>query len=985
MSTQLSVEPSQNLAPSLSTLTDHLIEQVESENTQSLKPRTIAKAEESLALIPSSSLANRTDVSINNGLDIVFNKNVQIGSGVIELHKADDNSLVESFKNGVGSAGGHLFISGDTLMIKPAAELTPNTRYDLTFALQSIQDLDGNPYTEYRETKPLQFSTTSTAPSTKLTPFIDQQTIPFDQSSLRLYFDQNIKLGSGQIELHKSSDQSLVESISIDAIRFPENIFAPGGLLTLDFKQPLTPNTRYYLTFSDQALLDTHGKAFTELPKPEQFTFATTALLSENLELNLINLSDPLSTTSDINLYFNKALKVGSGQVLLHNGLNGSVVESFTDGKSATGGLVSDSKATGQSLKTGQITVNPSIELLPNTQYYLTFSDDALTDEQGHPQIVATDTTKLSISGPPPDQQGPAPADNRYTYADSYYLKGDLPSTVVTVYFNDKIKLESGEIVLHKASDNSIVETFRQGIGSNEGYITTEDDAFRLFVFTPLDSESDYYLTIGKGALSDPAGNTNSEIIDPYAIRFTATQPSTVEDHESFWSVHDNSIGLAIDTNLYISFYHDVQLGSGAIVLHNADDGSIVETFVNGIGSLGGTTKVENSSIVINPGDNLKPATQFYLTVEAGAILDDKGTAFQGFTDSDTINFFTAEPDHAPPLLTRNDINHQNNLPRNANYTLFFNEDILWGDGTIELHKMADHSLVESFKQGLGSLGGSANISKSNITLDPYADLIADTEYYLSISNTALTDISGNAFAGFSAPEIFNFKTQPLDSQAPVLTSLPPVNPPVQNTIKLSFSESVTLGNGDITLHKASDQSVVETFSNGTGSAGGYVSASKQYNNDGVVIIDPAANLMPNTQYYLTISEHAIVDSDRNNYLGISNPQQFSFTTASAGPIVDRLVLSDYAMSSNIDITFSDAIRLGSGDITLRRAIDNSVVETFAAGNASSLLTVKDRLLSINPSADLGCRNKSLCPSYFTPDFWLAILLKKAWRFFRTV
>ena len=36
-------------------------------------------------------------------------------------------------------------------------------------------------------------------------------------------------------------------------------------------------------------------------------------------------------------------------------------------------------------------------------------------------------------------------------------------------------------------------------------------------------------------------------------------------------------------------------------------------------------------------------------------------------------------------------------------------------------------------------------------------------------------------------------------------------------------------------------------------------------------------------------------------------------------------------------------------------------------------------------SKHLGCRNKSLCPSYFTPDFWLAILLKKAWRFFRTV
>ncbi len=59
------------------------------------------------------------------------------------------------------------------------------------------------------------------------------------------------------------------------------------------------------------------------------------------------------------------------------------------------------------------------------------------------------------------------------------------------------------------------------------------------------------------------------------------------------------------------------------------------------------------------------------------------------------------------------------------------------------------------------------------------------------------------------------------------------------------------------------------------------------------------------------------------------------------------------------------------------------------AENRSHHMREYENILWINVlkslSAVLGCRNKSLCPSYFTPDFWLAILLKKAWRFFRTV
>ncbi len=826
MSTQLSAEDSQLTGSSTPEPVIDILPQEANDNLAEISPKSPVMPilpplpiptddpNEALKLLPESSLANRTDLTLDS-LDLIFNKAVQLGSGVIELHKVDDNSIVETFKNGVGSVGGSLRLYSNYLTIDPAADLTPGSRYYLSFAEHSIKDINGNGYSEFSAANPLNFATTGIAsPSGKLTLLNSPPVIAYDQTTLTLNFDQMVQLGTGQIELHRSSDHSLVETLSVDATAIPENIFANGSSVTLNFKQALAPNSGYYLTMTDQILLDVSGKAF-QLPAPESITFATTALPPENLEINSIALFSPGSTASDIQLNFNKELHLNTGEITLHKSADGSVVESFTNGVSPTGGSIYSSKTN------SQLTVNPSKDLLPDTQYYFSFADDAFNDQKGSTQILYADSAKLSFTSPGPDQQGPNIVNSGplYSYSNSV---GTLTSYEVAIPFNEAIKLASGDIVLHKASDGSIVETFSQGLGSKEGYISTEYGNLKLVIFTPLESGNAYYISIADNALSDQVGNFFSGVADSNTLQFTVAPPINDSNPESYWTPYlasqDNQIGLPVSTYIFLGFNHEIQLGSGAIILHNADDGSIVETFTQGLGSQGGSVKAEYASVHILPGENLKPATQYYVTVDAGAIVDSQGETFPGFSDANSLNFFTVGPDVLAPIFYPNsNLNHQKDLLPDWPLYFNFNESVQFGNGAIELHKASDNSLVESFKQGVGSAGGLASVSKSSITLDPFADLAQDTEYYLTIADNAIIDLAGNAFSGFTSPDTFNFKTG-LDHTAPELTNAVPVNLPPQSNIDLNFSESVEHGGGAITLYKAADNSVVETFTNGTGS-----------------------------------------------------------------------------------------------------------------------------------------------------------------------
>jgi uncharacterized repeat protein (TIGR02543 family) len=120
----------------------------------------------------------------------------------------------------------------------------------------------------------------------------------------------------------------------------------------------------------------------------------------------------------------------------------------------------------------------------------------------------------------------------------------------------------------------------------------------------------------------------------------------------------------------------------------------------------------------------------------------------------------------------------------------------------------------------------------------------------------------------------------PSDTIAPTLSSSSPADDAtgvaINSNFVFTFSESVTAGTGIIRLRKSSDGSNVELF---------VVATSTKITGWGTttITINPSADLLNSTGYYLLITTDAIKDASDNFYAGLSGASTLNFTTAATG------------------------------------------------------------------------------------------------------
>ncbi|TLU85979.1 MAG: Ig-like domain-containing protein, partial [Chlorobium sp.] len=109
-----------------------------------------------------------------------------------------------------------------------------------------------------------------------------------------------------------------------------------------------------------------------------------------------------------------------------------------------------------------------------------------------------------------------------------------------------------------------------------------------------------------------------------------------------------------------------------------------------------------------------------------------------------------------------------------SNIALVFNENVVAGSGFIKLYSGA--TLVETFNvaTGVGDKGGTVTFNgTTGVTLNPYAYLQSSTAYNITIDATAVTDTSGNKYAGIADATTLNFTTAAAATLPPLITSVP--------------------------------------------------------------------------------------------------------------------------------------------------------------------------------------------------------------------
>jgi len=100
----------------------------------------------------------------------------------------------------------------------------------------------------------------------------------------------------------------------------------------------------------------------------------------------------------------------------------------------------------------------------------------------------------------------------------------------------------------------------------------------------------------------------------------------------------DDGTGVAVDTNLVITFSEPVQKGAGDIVVRRLSDGTAVETIPVTDGT---RVTVEGVTVTIDPAATLAESTAYYVEIAAGALEDAATNDFAGISGNTTWNFTT--------------------------------------------------------------------------------------------------------------------------------------------------------------------------------------------------------------------------------------------------------------------------------------------------------------------------------------------------------
>ena len=160
--------------------------------------------------------------------------------------------------------------------------------------------------------------------------------------------------------------------------------------------------------------------------------------------------------------------------------------------------------------------------------------------------------------------------------------------------------------------------------------------------------------------------------------------------------------------------------------------------------------------------------------------------------------------------------------------------------------------------------------------------------------------MANNSYAGTSA---YDFTTI-TDTIAPTVSSYSPgdgvTGVSVSSNLVLTFSEAIQRGSGTISLRSGSATgTVVENFDAAI--------SSKLSISGSVLTIDPTANLLNGTHYYLTFGSGSVKDLANNSYAGTSAYDFTTWSTVSGYGLIDVDAMIEKAIGKEI----SDAALFG--------------------------------------------------------------------------
>lgn len=465
--------------------------------------------------------------------------------------------------------------------------------YDYEVVITYVERQSGSTHTlaypyPISGTTPLTTINDTTPPAASAFVASDGATDVSISNNLQITFTENVVKGSGNIVIYDASDDSVVETIAVSATS------VLGNTVTINPVSNFAYSTSYYVFVANGAFEDNSGNAFAGISDKTTWNFETEAADVTAPTVSAFSPSDGasgVSVSSNLVVTFSENIAKGTGNIVIYNASDDSVVESI---------VVSATSVSGDTL-----TINPSSNLGYGASFYIQIAGTAIDDLAGNSYAGISDTTTWNFATA---QEADVTAPTVSAFSPSDGASDVLVESNLVVTFDEDIAKGSGNIVIYNASDDTAVQTIAIGSASVSGNELTINPS-------DLGYGASYYVQIAGTAIDDLAGNSFAGISDTTTWNF-ATEAAEIEEplavslmfNKSWASASGGEDGydLTVDSSGNIIGVGDTRLGYGlydtAVVKWDTDGNVLWNT---SWGHRLGSRQEKAVSVVTDASDNI--------------------------------------------------------------------------------------------------------------------------------------------------------------------------------------------------------------------------------------------------------------------------------------------------------------------------------------------------------------------------------------------
>ncbi|MDE2620853.1 MAG: cadherin-like domain-containing protein, partial [Sphingomonadales bacterium] len=307
------------------------------------------------------------------------------------------------------------------------------------------------------------------------------------------------------------------------------------------------------------------------------------------------------------------------------------------------------------------------------------------------------------------------------------------PTAAIT---SDAFGVANGEVSFTVTFSEDVTSLDASAFAVTNGTIVSvsgSGSSWSVVVTPAAGVEGDLGLALLAGTVSDAAGNLNTESASALQAIDTLAPVVTITDDAAATATGVVTYSLAFAEAVTGLDAADLLVGHGTV------------TAISGSGS--------TWTVSVTPDAGFEGAMT--LQLKAGAVSDAAGNGNDATAAADQ-----AVDTLAPVIAAFAPGDGTTGVATGANLVVTFSEAVALGSGTISLRVGApDGAVVESFGAGSPRL----SLSGSTLTIDPTANLLDGTHYYVAFGSGSVLDLAGNAFAGSAAWDFTTVAPQPLN------------------------------------------------------------------------------------------------------------------------------------------------------------------------------------------------------------------------------